>query len=68
MLEPCPPALLALVIFEIGSHFMPGLAWTVILPFMLPCRAKMTGGCHHIPLLLVEMGSQKFFTQAGLKV
>jgi hypothetical protein len=26
-----PPALFALVIFEVGSHYMPKLAWTEIL-------------------------------------
>jgi hypothetical protein len=30
------PALFVLVIFEIGSHFIPRLAWTVILLFVLP--------------------------------
>jgi hypothetical protein len=35
-------ALFVLVIFEVGSHFMPGLAWTMILLFMLPHVARMT--------------------------
>jgi hypothetical protein len=32
----------ALVIFETGSHFMPVLAWSVILLFVLPYIAGMT--------------------------
>jgi hypothetical protein len=31
-----PPALFAPFMSEIGSHFMPGLAWTTVLLFMLP--------------------------------
>jgi hypothetical protein len=31
-----PPALYALVIFELGFYSMLGLAWATILPFMLP--------------------------------
>jgi hypothetical protein len=38
---------LALVIFEIGSCFMPRWAWTMILLCMLPQIARMTGPpCH----------------------
>jgi hypothetical protein len=40
------PVLYALVIFEIGSHFMPGPASTAIL-FVLPHKAGMTGMHHH---------------------
>jgi hypothetical protein len=38
-----PPALFALVVFEIGSHILSGLARTVIFLFMLPVVAGMTG-------------------------
>jgi hypothetical protein len=31
-----PVALFALVIFEVGSYFLPWVAWTVIIVFMLP--------------------------------
>jgi hypothetical protein len=34
------PAIFALLIFEIGSCFMPWPAWTVILIFVLPCSWK----------------------------
>jgi hypothetical protein len=37
-----PPAFFVLVIFEIGSQFMPRLGWTMILLFVLPCVAGMT--------------------------
>jgi hypothetical protein len=40
-LEPLPPALYALVIFE-----MTRLAWTTILLFVLLHVAGMTGLCH----------------------
>jgi hypothetical protein len=45
----------ALVILEIGSCFMPRLAWTVILIFMLPHVAGMTGMQNHTQPL-IEMG------------
>jgi hypothetical protein len=54
------PALFALVIFEIGSHFMPGPAWTVIFLFVLPCIARMMSKHHHAQLL-VQMASHNFF-------
>jgi hypothetical protein len=54
-----PPALFALVISEIGSHFVPRSDCTVILLFMIPGVAGMTGACHHIQPL-VEMKSQTF--------
>jgi hypothetical protein len=42
-----PPALFALVIFEIGSHFLPRLAWTMILLCMLITTVGMIGAHHH---------------------
>jgi hypothetical protein len=50
-------ALFMLSIFEIGSHSMPGLAWTVILLFVLP---GMTGA-HRSTQPLLGMGSCEFF-------
>jgi hypothetical protein len=50
---------------EIGSHFTPMLAWTVILLFVLFTIAGMTAMCHHT-LILVEMGSQ-IFAQSRLE-
>jgi hypothetical protein len=50
--EPPAPAalvLLALVIFEIGSHFMLKPTWTPILLFMFPQVSGMTDTCYHIP-------------------
>jgi hypothetical protein len=37
------PALYALVIFEVGSYFRLGLAWTMTLLCVTPCIARMTG-------------------------
>jgi uncharacterized membrane protein YdbT with pleckstrin-like domain len=54
-----------LVLFEISSCFMSGLAWTVIL-FVLLYTAGMAGMCHHAQIL-VEMKSPKLFAQAGFK-
>jgi hypothetical protein len=54
-----------LVIFEIGSYFMPGLAWTVILLFVLPHIAGMTG-MHHCTEPLFEVGSHELFARVGL--
>jgi hypothetical protein len=51
-----PVALFALVILEIGSHFMPGLAWTSVLLVVLLYIAGMTGLYQSAQLLLVEMG------------
>jgi hypothetical protein len=42
-----PPAFSTLAIFEIGSHFMPGWAWTLVLLFELPHIAGMTGAHQH---------------------
>jgi hypothetical protein len=50
-----PPALFALVIFDIGSCFLCWLASTAILLFMLLTVAGMTGICH-LTQLLAEMG------------
>jgi hypothetical protein len=54
--------LLALFVgyFDIGSCFILGLAWTVILLFVLSCVAGMTGVHHHIQPLL-EMESCEVF-------
>jgi hypothetical protein len=51
-----PPALSALIVFEIGSCFMPESGWTVIFLFVLPCIAGMTG-MYHCAYPLIEMGS-----------
>jgi hypothetical protein len=48
--------LFALVIFEIGAHFVPKPAWTVVLLFMPSHGAEMTGICHSAQPL-VEMVS-----------
>jgi hypothetical protein len=67
LLEPCPKPSFALVIFEIGSLFLPELAWTIRLLFRLPHIAGMISVHHHTQFLLVKMGSREVFTQAGLK-
>jgi hypothetical protein len=53
---------LALVIFEIGSHFIRGTTWTTIFLLLLPCVAGMIGICHHT-LPLIEMGSCELLAQ-----
>jgi hypothetical protein len=52
--------------FEIGCGFMPGLACTAILPFVLSQVAGMTGTCH-CTQPLVEMGFLELFTRASLE-
>jgi hypothetical protein len=42
-----PPSPFALVIFEISSHFLSGLAWNMMLLYMLPEVAGITGVLHH---------------------
>jgi hypothetical protein len=62
----------ALVIFEIGSDFLPGLAWPVILLFYTSCHSWDN---RHIPScpgfsIELEVGGrvpQTFFAQAGLE-
>jgi hypothetical protein len=50
------PALFVWVVFEIGSHFVPRLSWTVILLFVLPHIAGMTGTCQRAqPLVKMEV-------------
>jgi hypothetical protein len=44
-----PPAIFALVILEIGSHFLLRPAWTSIL-FYSPTTVRLTGTCHHTQL------------------
>jgi hypothetical protein len=51
-----PPALLSLFIFEIGSHYEPGVAWTPSY-FMLLNIAEMTGACHRVQVL--DLGSHE---------
>jgi hypothetical protein len=46
-----PPAFSVLVISEIGSHFMPVLASTMILLFVLPSLPGMTGTQHSSQML-----------------
>jgi hypothetical protein len=49
-------ALFALVISEIGSLFMPRLAWTAVFLFVLSWVAEVTDASHHAQPL-IEMGS-----------
>jgi hypothetical protein len=53
------PVLFMLVIFKIGSCFMPRLYWNVIFLFVLPWVASLTSkNCH--TQALVEMGVSQF--------
>jgi hypothetical protein len=51
-----PPVLFALVVFEIPSHFLPELAWIMILLFMLPKIAGIIGVLHYNQLFLLRCG------------
>jgi hypothetical protein len=62
-----PPALFVLVVSEIGSQFMSGLPYTMILLFVLPCVAGMTGAPHRTQPLF-EMESCKLFAHSGLEL
>jgi hypothetical protein len=42
------------------------VAWATILLFVFPHVSGMTGVCHHAQVLL-DMGSQELFSQAGLE-
>jgi hypothetical protein len=54
-----------LVIFEIGSHFIPELACTWLLLFVLHHLAGMLGMCHHTQPLVV-MGSHDLLPQTEI--
>jgi hypothetical protein len=56
-----------MVIFLVGSHFMPRLSWTTILLFVLLHVPGMAGAHHHTQPL-VEIGSQELFTRASHKL
>jgi hypothetical protein len=53
------------LLFELGLKFLPELAWTDP-PIYASLVAGMTAAHHYAQLLLVEMGSCKFFARAGL--
>jgi hypothetical protein len=55
-----PLAPFSLVIFRIGSHFIPGPRWIEILLFVLPGITGMMGVYHHTQPL-VEMGVSQTF-------
>jgi hypothetical protein len=58
-------ALFALAVFVIESHFMPRLAWTMVLLFVILCIAGVTEVRHNIQPL-VEMRSREHFAGASL--
>jgi hypothetical protein len=55
-----PPALFALVILEKGSHFLPLLAWTLLLLFLLPAVAGMAGTWPQVIVYLLRWGLMNF--------
>jgi hypothetical protein len=67
LLEPIPPALIDLFIFEMWSHFFSRPAWTVIHLLMFPSVAGMTGTYQHAHFFSIESGSHELFTWAGLE-
>jgi hypothetical protein len=44
------------------------LIWTLVLLFVLPGVAGMTGIYHQTQLLLVEIGSHELFAKTGLEL
>jgi hypothetical protein len=51
-LEPCPQPFFLSLFLEQCRAFIFGLAWVVILPFVLPHLAGMTGMHHHVQLFI----------------
>jgi hypothetical protein len=62
-----PTPLFVLVMLEIGSCFLPDHPGLRSFYFKLPAVAGLTG-THHCAQLLVEIGSHKIFTKAGLEL
>jgi hypothetical protein len=60
-----PPPILLWLFFEIGFHFFPKLAWTMILLFMPPCRIWGDRYVTPCPAFSVEMRSPEFFLSAS---
>jgi hypothetical protein len=62
--------LFAQVILEIGSRFLPVLAWAMILLFYYHC--EVPGGHHHAQLFPLKNGALPtfffFFARAGLQL
>jgi hypothetical protein len=56
-----PPPLFALVIFETGSHFLPRLAWTTSLLFMLPAITGMKVRNSSLSFFPLKRGLTNFF-------
>jgi hypothetical protein len=55
-----PPVLFALVIFEVGFHF---LLWTSSPPVLcMPVYRRMAGRCHHVQFFPHEMGGRVSLT------
>jgi hypothetical protein len=55
----CP--FFVLIIFEIGSCFMPRPVWTIIFLFVFPYIAGMTGICHHAQSLAEIRSCEQFY-------
>jgi hypothetical protein len=55
-----------LVIFEIGSHFMPVLTWMAVLLFVLPHLAGLTAA-HHRTSHWLRWGFTNVLSRTGLK-
>jgi hypothetical protein len=62
-----PPALFALVIFEMGSYFIPGPDWTTVLLFVVLCVAGMTG-TYIVPSHWLRWRLSELLAQACLKL
>jgi hypothetical protein len=52
---------------KIRSRFFLRLAWTVVLYFMHPTLAGMTGACYYASFFSTEIGSCKIFASTGLE-
>jgi hypothetical protein len=63
-----PPALFALVIFEIGSYICIWASLDYNPLIYASCVVGATGALYHAQFLLVEMGPFDLFARAGLEL
>jgi hypothetical protein len=61
-----PPAIFALVIFEIESHVLLRPAWAEILLFYPSCQSWIIGRCRHAQLFLLRWRSRELLPWLAL--
>jgi hypothetical protein len=62
-----PPALFALAIFQIGSHFYNQAGLDLDSLIYASCVTGMAGAHYYIQILLLEMGSCELFAWVGFE-